>query len=59
MAKRIGIVGYGYVGKAMHGLFDGHFDVSFYDINGAGNRSAVMGCDLAFVCVPTPEAIDG
>ena len=59
MAKRIGIVGYGYVGKATHGLFEGHFDVSFYDINGSGNRNAVMGCDLAFVCVPTPEAIDG
>ena len=48
----IGIVGYGYVGKAMHKvfpnavLFDNHLNI--------GTKEQINECDLAIICVPTP-----
>lgn len=64
---KIGIVGYGVVGKALAKLFGyepGSSSVEVYDkglagINGAAQKSAVQTCDLVFVAVPTPEAADG
>jgi len=58
MAGRHAIVGYGVVGKAMHALLS---DPVLYDVApGVGNdRDAVNACDVAFVCVPTPQGRDG
>lgn len=54
---KIGIVGYGHVGKAMHKQFPGAL---VYDGPlGIGSQEELAGCDVAFVCVPTPEASDG
>jgi UDPglucose 6-dehydrogenase len=58
--KKIGIVGYGYVGKAMEDLFSDHFDIEIYDpaYNTKGpdlyHKRLVNECDLVIVCVPTP-----
>lgn len=41
---KIGIVGYGYVGKAFEAFFKDHYDVFIYD---------------PMVCVPTPSNPDG
>lgn len=51
----ITIIGYGYVGKAMHRLFP---DAYIYDID-RGTRQEVNTCDVAFVCVPTPCPSEG
>lgn len=67
MAMRLGIVGYGVVGKALAKVFKfeaGNPDLVIYDkfvkgMNSAARRAALQGCDLVFVAVPTPEAPDG
>lgn len=54
---KIGIVGYGHVGEAMHGLFK---DAVVYDkYKELGTIEEINGCDTVFVCVPTPQAEDG
>lgn len=54
---KIGIVGYGHVGQAMHGLFK---DAVIYDkYKMIGSQASINGCDAAFVCVPTPQGNDG
>ncbi len=54
---KIGIVGYGHVGKAMHALFK---DAVLYDTGlNIGSRDEINACDVAFVCVPTPANADG
>lgn len=56
---RIGIVGDGYVGKAMARFLEhSHaiqiFDKLLVDFNSLKKRDAINNCDLVFVCVPTP-----
>ncbi len=54
----IGIVGYGFVGKAMSRLF-GKAAV-FDPVQGIGTKESINRCRFAFVCVPTPpRATDG
>lgn len=54
---KVGIVGYGHVGKAMHDLFK---DAIIYDEPlGIGIKNDINSCDVAFVCVPTPQSKDG
>ena len=54
---KIGIIGYGHVGTAMHHLFK---DAIIYDkYKGIGTQEAINECEVAFVCVPTPMAPDG
>jgi len=62
---KIGIIGYGYVGKAMAAAFD-KSDLLDYDIVDPAyeeyNQDLVemmKNCDAAVVCVPTPESDDG
>jgi len=52
---RVAVVGYGWVGKAMHRLFP---DAVTYDVN-QGSREEVNTRDIAFVCVPTPCPTEG
>jgi len=56
--NRVGIVGYGVVGKAMKTLFPG---AEVYDTAPGlpADRAAINACDAAFVCVPTPPMPDG
>ena len=54
---KIGIVGLGHVGSAMNELFK---DAIVYDkYKGIGSVDEINTCDVAFVCVPTPQAADG
>ena len=54
---KIGIVGYGHVGKAMHKLF---LNAVVYDkYLGIGDKEEINLCDAVFVCVPTPQTQDG
>lgn len=57
---KIGIVGYGYVGKGMEKLF-GEQVASIYDpaYQYMKSTKGVNECDLAVVCVPTPSKEDG
>lgn len=53
----IGIVGIGHVGMAMHEIFS---EALIYDEpKGVGTKENVNACDVAFVCVPTPQKEDG
>jgi UDPglucose 6-dehydrogenase len=64
---KLGIVGYGVVGKALARIFDykpGSERVFVYDtgipgMDGAATRVAIQRCDLVLVAVPTPEGRDG
>lgn len=58
---KIGIVGYGYVGKAMFEYFRTHYDVIYYDpyVAGSCTKEEINACDLGVVCVFTPSKEDG
>lgn len=66
--KKIGIVGFGYVGKAMAKFFELHYDVFIHDpeypsqrnqLHSFVDRDGINECDLAVVCVPTPMVEGG
>lgn len=62
--NKVAIVGYGWVGKAMEKLFP---DAVIYDpFIGQGeddpiseSKEEINGCDVAFICVPTPVIEEG
>ncbi len=51
------IVGLGYVGTAMNKLFTQA--VIYDEPKGIGSRGEVNACDIAFICVPTPQGETG
>lgn len=66
---KIGIVGLGYVGKAMYNLFKDHYEVVYNDpfikdesvfeeYGYSISKEEFNTCDLAVVCVPTPMKKD-
>lgn len=68
--KKIGIVGYGYVGKAMTEMIKSHYNVLVYDpkyskkdnfnnVSFIKDFSEFKDCDLGIICVPTPSKEDG
>lgn len=68
--EKIGIVGYGYVGKAIAELLKEHYELKVYDplfnssqsnekIKFADKIEGLSDCILGIVCVPTPEGKDG
>lgn len=67
MKMKLGIVGYGVVGKALAHVFRyeaGNPALVVYDkyakgMNSTDRRAALQECDLVFVAVPTPESRDG
>lgn len=54
---KIGIIGYGHVGRSMNKEFK---DAIIYDepLN-MGSREEINECDVAFIAVPTPKSDDG
>ncbi len=67
MNMKLGIIGYGVVGKALAQVFrydTGNADLVIYDkyvkgMNSPRQRAALQECDLVFIAVPTPEGPDG
>ncbi len=70
MNMKVGIIGYGYVGKAMAKFYENHCDVFVYDPaleNNADHnleikfvsKDVINACDVGVICVPTPVADDG
>ena len=58
----IGIIGFGYVGQAMHYLFQDKNDIKIFDIDKSKKtheKEEVNESDLVFICVPTPMNEDG
>jgi UDPglucose 6-dehydrogenase len=58
----IGIIGYGYVGRAMYNLFKNHYNILIYDpfyylTNSQDEINSK--CQYAFICVPTQSKKDG
>lgn len=54
---QIGIVGFGHVGTAMKAVFR---DAVVYDEpKHIGSQKDINVCDVVFVCVPTPQDVDG
>ncbi len=59
MNKKIAIIGYGWVGKAMHKLFPGAIIYDTAVETFWNNREKVSECDIALICVPTPNKNEG
>ncbi len=60
--QRIGVIGYGVVGKAVAGFWTTHgHEVAVFDValHGEAERAAVNECAFTFLCVPTPMGEDG
>jgi UDPglucose 6-dehydrogenase len=57
----IGIVGYGYVGKAVYDYLSTHYNVIYYDpfLEGSCSKEEINRCKYAFVCVNTPSLKSG
>ena len=57
----IGIVGYGYVGKAIYRFLSTHYEVIYYDpyVDGSCKKEDINKCKLAIICVNTPSEEDG
>lgn len=55
--KSVAVIGKGWVGKSMLELFPE--SVVYDEPQGEGTREAVNICDIAFVCVPTPNPDKG
>ena len=54
---KVGIIGLGHVGTAMHNLFK---DAIVYDkFKNIGTMDDINNCDAAFICVPTPMHENG
>ena len=60
---KIGIIGLGYVGKAVEMVFKRKYELFSYDINGKGNSNDLLDVtsksDYIFICLPTPMNDDG
>lgn len=54
---KVGIVGMGAVGAAIARLFPD--SVAYDEPKHLGARAEINGCDIAFICVPTPRNDDG
>ena len=61
MKKKIGIIGYGYVGKALHRFFENHYEVFIYDPNlkTSNSKEEINETDIVFISVPTPRSENG
>ena len=61
LKTKVGIVGYGYVGNAFYNFFKNHYETVIYDPSYilSVSKEEINKCDLAVVCVPTPENDDG
>lgn len=60
--ERIGVVGFGYVGRALAAALDEAAEVVFHDPAITGSVSLgdlVAAADAVFVCVPTPPGVGG
>ena len=57
--ESIGIIGLGSVGKALKAVMGYFYDVAGYDIIGQYNWDAILNCEAVFICVQTPESING
>lgn len=58
---KIGIIGYGIVGKEMTELMKNYYEIFLNDINNpfGSNKKIINKCDLGVICVPTPQNRDG
>ena len=58
---KIGIIGYGYVGKALHRFFENHYEVKIFDPNveNTNTKEEINQTDIVFISVPTPRGEKG
>jgi UDPglucose 6-dehydrogenase len=63
--SKLGIVGQGFVGKAVYEIMKNHFEMCTYDkidlptVTEKSLESLVKNVDITFVCVPTPMKTNG
>ena len=57
----VGIIGYGYVGKAVYKYFENKYKTIWYDpyLEGSVSKNEINQCYLGVICVPTPSLNDG
>jgi UDPglucose 6-dehydrogenase len=57
---RLGIAGYGNIGRYLESVFAPYFDVELYDPPlGIGSGAGMDACDFVFIAVPTPSGPGG
>ena len=57
----VGVIGHGFVGKAVSEFFKDYCSVLVYDKAGSANtlRQIIEKCEVMFLCLPTPMREDG
>ena len=60
---KVGIVGQGFVGKALKSGFEKHYKTNTFDLNGKCSCESldklIDKSNIIFICVPTPMKKDG
>lgn len=56
---KLTLLGYGFVGKAVHALLEDHYDISIVDPAYTSNEVKNEISDGYIICLPTPSSIDG
>ena len=56
---KLTLLGYGFVGKAVHALFEDHYEISIVDPAYTSNKIKDEFSDGYIICLPTPENING
>lgn len=54
---KLGVIGYGVVGKATEAILKRSFDV-YYDLQGFDEFEELYSCDIVFICTPTKDKQD-
>ena len=59
----IGVIGQGFVGNAVYQKFKNYYNVLTYDLDNSKSNSdfesLAFGCNMIFICLPTPMRPDG
>ncbi len=58
-SKKVGVIGLGSVGKAVLKALEYFYTCIGFDIIGDYSWDTVVDTDIVFICVPTPEGLDG
>lgn len=55
----VGVIGYGFVGKAMTRFYEQRYTTIWRDMDSGASTDAINNCDVGVICVNTPQSANG